>query len=740
MAVAVFALVAATVWADIPDQFSIQRAEFARYYRQITGKDVPNDTVRFAIDPKVSKSGHDAYRIVSKGSGVAITGSNLLSVWYGLYDLLERCGDCGWFWDGDVVPKKDEIDLSGLDVHEESRFEYRGIRYFAHRGLTRFQAEHWGFDDWKREIDWCLKKRLNLFMLRIGQDDLFQKAFPDVCAYPDASKPLPGTGRGFDNRSLFWPLQFRGELRKKVMDYAFERGMMAPEDFGTMTHWYSRTPQDFLDKMKPDFMPQATGLYGEPSGLVWDIRKPKWMDAYWRLTDASIREYGREGLLHTIGVAERRLSKNRAENLALKVKWTNMLLDEAKRRHPGSTRLLAGWDLYCMKTPDAVREFLSHIPEDVVIWDYEADAYERTNFTEWDVIGRRPYTFGIFMAYESGLDPRMDYARVIARQRAIENDDRCVGYILWPESSHVDSMGLEYFTKNAWNADRTDVGALVRGYCERRYPEGEASRMERLWNDAISISTNVQTLWRWNYAYAIIGHWGNDRLVGNASECPSPRPDSAFSGASSLLRGLSEVDWDAGEFVRRDAMDLARVVCDRLAVEAENRFLNAYFLWRDHGGSASQVQAASRVAIARVRLMAWLLSLHTDYSLVDTLNRANAVCRVPNSDFGRVLIDNCSNGYCASHQAEMAEHMYAPAAEAFVADVLSRVDRGDRSPLTGETVRNVRLAVLEKSLDSLASGRARTAEEFRGVLSAFARTLAGLQGEQELMYTKKGGQ
>ena len=318
--------------------------ELCRYWRQITGdsRAVP---VKLRVDPKISKSGNDAYSIVSTDGTsvqVVITGSNARSVLYGVYDLLERRGGCGWFWDGDRVPKKKSIDLSGLDVHEESKFAWRGIRYFAHRGLTRFQAEHWGFEDWKREIDWCLKKRLNLFMPRIGQDDLFQKAFPEVCAYPDASKPLPGQGRRYDNRSLFWPLEFRGELRKKVMTYAFSRGMMAPSDFGTMTHWYSRTPQDFLDKMKPDFLPQAPGSYGEPSGLVWDIRDRKWMDAYWRITDADIREYGRPGLLHTIGIAERRVSTNRAENLAMKTNLTQAMLSEAKRRHPESTRLLAG--------------------------------------------------------------------------------------------------------------------------------------------------------------------------------------------------------------------------------------------------------------------------------------------------------------------------------------------------------------------------------------------------------------
>ena len=49
-------------------EFGLQRAEFAKYYRQITGKDAPEGMVRFAVDPKVSASGRDAYRIVSGGS------------------------------------------------------------------------------------------------------------------------------------------------------------------------------------------------------------------------------------------------------------------------------------------------------------------------------------------------------------------------------------------------------------------------------------------------------------------------------------------------------------------------------------------------------------------------------------------------------------------------------------------------------------------------------------------------
>ena len=48
--------------------FDLQHAEFAKYHRQITGKDPSPDVVAFEINPKISASGKDAYHLVSKGA------------------------------------------------------------------------------------------------------------------------------------------------------------------------------------------------------------------------------------------------------------------------------------------------------------------------------------------------------------------------------------------------------------------------------------------------------------------------------------------------------------------------------------------------------------------------------------------------------------------------------------------------------------------------------------------------
>ena len=103
------------------------------------------------------------------------------------------------------------------------------------------QITHWGPEEWRREIDWCLKKRLNVVMLRIGQDDLFARTFPSV-SFPDSGMEGMSRRSGFNDRIPFWPLSFRGRMRSEIQEYGRGRGILFPEDFGTMTHWYSPTP------------------------------------------------------------------------------------------------------------------------------------------------------------------------------------------------------------------------------------------------------------------------------------------------------------------------------------------------------------------------------------------------------------------------------------------------------------------------------------------------------------------
>lgn len=711
-------MLAATLASDV----------FTDLHRSVTGRTPVEGVAEFAIDPKISKTGNDAYAIQSTARGVAFTGSNERALQYAVYDFFRLRANCRYFWDGDILPRVGKLDFSGLDVKEEARFRYRGYRYFAHRGLRRFQCEHWGFEDWKREIDWLVKNRQNVFFFRVGNDDLFQKAFPDACAYPDASKPLPSQGEGYDNRSLFWSLEYRGNLRKRVLAYARSRGLAFPEDFGTVTHWYTRTPQDFLDNMKPDFLPQATKVYSEPTGLLWDVRQDKWMDAYWKLTEVAIRDYGSPEILHTQGFSERRCYESRADNMKLKAAMNAKMIGKAASVYPDAPIFFSCWDFWHNWKASEVREYAKTLdPKRIVLLDFCLNAADRGGgesvLWNWDVIGKVPYMIGPFRCEPQNVIYE-DYALLERRLKLIEDDPMFVGFIDWTENAHPDALKLRHHVDNSWKLRRDGLDALIKDLCRDRYGE-QAETLAGVWKKTVAFAPKVKGefgIWTWNYGQAL-GFWladpenkHNNRAEnwrGFGLEPYRPVPD--------VLRTLAGVRW-TDEFVKRDVMDLARCAGDRLTVEVLTEALGNYFRWKDGKSSAAEVEAKLRFVVPLVEHLERLLQLHSDYSVAETFDHMERIEHIRNPEFDKVLIDNASCWYCVSHQAENAKYFLTPAAKALVAQIRGCLARDDRAAsLDSAPIQAIRRRMLATRLDAMRPTELRTEENGRAVLLSFAR-------------------
>ena len=731
--------------------YQVAGQELQKYWNQITGQtleivnqsngedsylvigsDAVNPFVRQLIERKVIrdfplKTASDEFRLLTVKDGarthLILAGGRGRATLYAVYCFLETRGGCRWFWDGDVVPHQDAIDITGLDVTETPRFYYRGTRYFAHRGLHRFQAEHWSLDDWKQEIDWLVKKRQNVFMLRIGMDDVFQKAFPDIVDYPDPSKPLPEALSGYDNRSLFWSLQYRGQLRKALLQYAFDRDLMHPEDFGTMSHWYSRTPHQFLDAVKPEFLPNFTG-HGHPTALVWDVRQDKYLDYYWKLTQAHIDNYGKPELFHTIGPAERRCYKDREDNLRMKLYVYRRLIDNLRQHYPDAPLLLAGWDFYCTWQPQEVREFTNQLdPNRSILWDYEADAKSDRNFTNWDVIGKFPYTFGIFQAYEAAMDIRGNYPLIEQRMKQVGNDPFCRGYILWPENSHSDIFLLNYFTANSWKPGETTDELLVE-FCRDRYG-AQAEELLAIWRDVLPISQMLD--WSGNFWFQVFNTMNGKvkpqdaATWRNASRDQIPR----LQNAPQVLTRLAEVEWKT-PFVYRDSIDLARTTIDRQLTCARVTLFAAMNDWREGKITAEQARAKVNAYYELAEAMRDTLALHSDYSIYETVEGMNAVEPIVNQDFDHVILDNASCTYCQSHQYELMQTWYMPCIKTICDWANDRLDRNDKSAFTypdsfKKVVTEKKAEMLSTPLKDQRPTLERTQENFKAVMLRAAK-------------------
>lgn len=722
----------------------------------VIGSDAVNDFTAQAfacnwIDSFDIRYGTDDYALRSVEANehtyLFLAGGRGRSTLYAVYDYFERVAGCHYYWDGDVIVHHDQLPLGGLRVTERPRFAYRGLRYFAHRGLHRFQAEHWSLQDWQREIDWMVKRRLNYFMLRIGMDDLYQRAFPDVVSYPNATERLPEAAEeGFDDRTLFWSLEYRGILRQKLLAYAFDRDLIHSEDCGTMTHWYSRTPVEYLEKKRPKLLNQATSGYAENTGLCWDPRVRENMDNYFKLTETYVEQFGKPELFHTIGLAERLIFEDRGQNMNMKLFTYRRILQHVHEKYPAAKTMIASWDFIGWWYPEEVQKLMREFdPERTIILDYtsEHDDPDRC-FTNWGVVGKFPWIFGIFHAYEAQNCLRGMYDVTKERMEIAKQDPFCKGMIFWPELSHSDPLVLEYLARNAWQPDQLTIEPLAESFCMERYG-AYGPQMNQAWQAYLPLiklvgwghysrrtpddpdyvkychswhdhrSTLVDILNGWDRAVLNDEETVRDRITDegkNQLEANRARWTRLIGQArpyrqnlSDTLRALYTLPDEAldNPFVKRDVMDLAHSLLEQITHYGMLRLALACGRFEEGEDNGAQILAQCEAIYRTSEVIGRLLACHEDYSMNATMDGLKRVSPV-NTMFETTLKHNLVNGYCRQASYEPWNYLFLDEQRVYFGWVRRNVEAnrcGEWARDTREMGRALYQAFMDKPLEEM---------------------------------------
>lgn len=676
----------------------------------LLGSDAVNPIVHGLIRSAALESlgiayGTDDYclRSVPRDGGrcLIVAGGCGRSTLYAVYDFFRRQAGAEYFWDGDILPHRDRLELAGLDVRQSPHYQYRGLRYFAHRGLHRFQAEHWDLDDWKREIDWLVKKRFNLFMLRIGIDDLFQRAFPGEVSYPPIDGPDPdAVPRSYNDRTSFWPLRYRGQLRKAVLQYARDRGLIHPEDVGTITHWYSHTPSSFYASHPgfPVIQDQTRG-YSLATHAIWDIEDQRTWDAYWRLSATHLREFGSPRMFHTIGMAERVFGSDDRDNFQRKLYVYRKTQERLRQHYPDAPLLIASWDFIGWKwTNEGVRRLTEEFdPQRTIIHDYTADLVNKVTYRDWGLLGRFPWTFGIFHSFARNSDIHEDYAVLTPRVKEAAADPQCRGMFLWSEISHSDTFLLEYLADNSWQPERAELRPAVERYCRTRYPAALQEAMRAVWRDFLVTSQSVH----WSLGGTWSASWSEPQfrpLSGGLSTITPQRLEAmttelqriapALEPAPAVLKRLADLapQYYDDPLWRRDTLDMARTIASRALFVTLARGMARMEAWREQKCDPQQLRNTARLSQDLLAALAAVLGNSADFSMDASLRRLtrardlDGVQPQVNPHSEMTLKGNAENDYCRSHHYELVEHVYRAELAAYWRWVLDRVERGDRSP------------------------------------------------------------
>ena len=388
---------------------------------------------------------------------------------------------------------------------------------------------------------------------------------------------------------------------------------------------------------------------------------------------------------------------------------------------------MAGWDFYNQWKPEEVREFIQQLdPENTLIWDYEGDADGENQFQNWGLVGKFPYVFGIFLAYESALDIRGRYDVIEPRLKVVQDDPYCRGCILWPESSHTDIFMLHYFPQSAWKPNAKPLDAMLAEFCQQRY-RAQAVPFLAIWQAMLPISQHVV----WDGTLHMFGGWPDysdaqlqDSALWKAAAKQFPIPQEA----AEIFRQLAKLNW-TDDFARRDSLDLARTLADRLRTSLCAEMMVQMHQWKNGEIPAEQVRQTATRYERVLDGLTEMLALHEDYSLADSYERLNQIEPIQNPNFGQVLLDNATCPYCESpFQYEPMAHCYGPALKQLPAWVKDRLDRDDRSDFTmpaeqHEVFQVTHQKMLNTPLLEMRPTQERTVENFRQCMTRLAEAL-----------------
>ena len=616
----------------------------------------------YSFEDPALRNNTDDFSIRGANGVITFAAGNTRGLFYAVYEYFERFCGCRWFYDCDRIPALKTLPVDQVNFVKQFRYQYRGLRYFAHRSLYRFQAEHWDYDDWKKEIDFLLKKHFSFFMLRTGQDDLFQKAFPDVVPYPPEDGAAPEAElRSYNDRTELISLKYRGELRKKVLSYAFDRGLMHPEDMGPMTHWYSHTPRAFLDRIKPEFMVQSSNNYAKPELQVWNCNDDAIVEYYMQLTRAHIHHYGKPELFHMIGLAER-VFGSEEENYAIKVKVFQKFVKRLREEYPDAPLLVASWDFMFRWKAKEVRKFLKDVdPTNTIILDYTTDSGScSNNYINWNLPHHFPWIFGIFQAYEPQCDLFLDLDRIEEMYIPVQDDPFCKGMVVWSENSHSNPLLLEYLSKKFCEEEFS-----LATFCHDRYGD-LAEPMQELWQ--LTQKAFACNSWVFGTERPYQGIFSNhfnllSSMIALSERKPAelycecarkyPQlevPDSFFEKAAALA-GQTE----KSSLIKRDLADLVRsaLMC-RITRELCGCMMKMC--------QRIPEKADFSKLTTLITLMGDLLETLPEFSMNHTLAKTAQSGKL-NSHAEMTLKGNAENSYCRSYIYELYRAIYIPEAE-----------------------------------------------------------------------------
>lgn len=385
---------------------------------------------------------------------------------YAVYHLLENYASVGFFWGGDNIPHNSTIAFRDIDIAEGPYFEHR---VYMSPCAYVYSAQFWGFEDWKRELDWMAKKKFNILHLTLGREVALYQVMKKLGVEVESPKP--------------WD-EYEMELVKKIRSYAHQLGfrVIAPAFGGGI----ARTlPEAFRSKY-PDQKYLAIQWNATSPTLTLYPDDPMFVKVGVLFIEEYNRIYGTDHLYNMDPYPEVDPAGTAEEKIKLKVDFAQAMAASIKAADPQGIWVCSGWafvDEQCWQK-DQVKAFLDAVPPDIFLaydlWTEKCPVYKAT-----DYFSGEKWCFSILHSMGGWTSLHGDLADLIKRVNDVVNDPKannCVGFYITPEIIHHNPVYFDLAARLAWQP-QTTLDEFLTSYCKTRYSKDTTLAMMLVWKE-----------------------------------------------------------------------------------------------------------------------------------------------------------------------------------------------------------------------------------------------------------------
>lgn len=610
--------------------------------------------------------------------------------WY-----LETACRIGFFWDGERVPRKDRIPLEGIDVREVPRWPER--QYLISVAYS-YSAWWWGWQEWRREIEWAARHRYNIMTCPPGAVTVWDRVWRrfGVRVPPESLSGPPYLMFASSHQwRLFPPFPRRFQRSIDRLTHAMlSWGRFLGIRWDSPTMAGIQVPQELAqawgDRVRIMRIPWA----GFPPASYVHPLDPRYPEMLRAFADEYRRRYGTDHLwwLPSFFEMEIGAGEDPARQLELKVAIARNTLEAFRSVDPQAVLVCIGWTFAVQKywPKDHVKTFLESLPDEAIrVWDlwqdYQLGSPEvpRPLYEELDFYHGKPWLMGFLHSFGGSTTLHGDLAGTIRRVQEVAGDPRawnCKGVNVQTEVVHHNPLFHDLLSRLAWNPKGISLEAFLPDYAERRFGAAAAPVMLRC----------LEELTRSVYATPDITSPLYQLRIEEGMLCPDFRNDrepslltigDRWSFLPRLARAL-EIALEAAplldgdELYEHDLVDIARQYLGDLF---NRKIVGVHDAFRSGDGPGFE-QAVLRMA-AVLKAQEHLLSSSRWFHLQPLLEKARGLPGAPRDypsrvrDMLTVWVERIPD-YARRDYWELVRYCYRPRVEALVAHLRERLTAG----------------------------------------------------------------